>query len=393
MLSRPVSGRHLGTFIFGAILCAMSASNVLAQSAPLQGSGTIQISDAIQIDGKPIEHHNAAPIATFQVIDIAAPYDESLLVPSPAELRKKYPYESIAPRLKYESARAARQNVRVRPKLGPVARKQLTQADASFPEEADVRAKSLEMLHSDKVDEFVTKQGFGVGRMITIEPSPRFLSYPESPPLVFNERPSQSGDSQSRQVVILPERGVLEESGGAWTPSIDLLSDFHANDRSMFASLASFGHIKDRQHVAGFRSHGFAWIPYLGHPQNDIVDNKETHPEHWKIGRLELVSLLKHEKPAVYLSEHLPRMEELKDAKTRPLSAFEKSALEKLLEGEEIVTEARTNDIQMVGALRASKQCLKCHQATHGELLGAFSYDLFRDPPVKGKARSVVPPT
>ena len=31
---------------------------------------------------------------------------------------------------------------------------------------------------------------------------------------------------------------------------------------------------------------------------------------------------------------------------------------------------------RMFGALRATKQCLKCHDAARGDLLGAFSYTL-----------------
>jgi hypothetical protein len=37
----------------------------------------------------------------------------------------------------------------------------------------------------------------------------------------------------------------------------------------------------------------------------------------------------------------------------------------------------------MLGSLRAQKQCLECHRVPHGSLLGAFSYELRRDPPIK----------
>jgi hypothetical protein len=303
-------------------------------------------------------------------------------IPSADELRKRYPYESLADRLKYESRPVARTR-RAAPRLGKLARERLEQAD-SLPEVIQpIRAQSLEMLHTDKVAEFISKSGFGVGRMVTIEPSPRFLDYPDGLPVVAAPRRANSAEEEHSEVVQLPATGVREEGKGAWSPSIDLLSQFHAGDQAIFASLPSFGHIKDRRNVAGFRSHAFNWLPELIHPANDYVDNQETHPARWRVGRLELVSLLKYERPAVYVSEHLPRMNELKDAKTRPLAPFEKESLEKLMRGEEIISVARSNDIQMVGALRASRQCLKCHQVQHGELLGAFSYDLFRDPPVK----------
>jgi hypothetical protein len=112
---------------------------------------------------------------------------------------------------------------------------------------------------------------------------------------------------------------------------------------------------------------------------------KEPPKERWLITRLELVSLLKHKEPAVYVSGELPRMEDLKKSKTRPPSEFEAKALKALRDGEDVVTEATTNHIRMVGALRASKQCLECHQVRRGDVLGAFSYDLLRDPPLKAQ--------
>ena len=36
----------------------------------------------------------------------------------------------------------------------------------------------------------------------------------------------------------------------------------------------------------------------------------------------------------------------------------------------------------MLGSLRATKECLQCHRVEHGALLGAFSYELLRDPQI-----------
>src|SRR5262249_12600424 len=79
-------------------------------------------------------------------------------------------------------------------------------------------------------------------------------------------------------------------------------------------------------------------------------------------------------------SNHLPRMDELRDAPTRPLRPFEKQALAALYEGEELRTETTTNRISMLGAIRALKACLACHQVERGDRLGAFSYTLLREP-------------
>ncbi len=101
-------------------------------------------------------------------------------------------------------------------------------------------------------------------------------------------------------------------------------------------------------------------------------------PERWKVQRLELVSLLKHDAPVVYVSESLPRMKDTDDTKTRPLDAFEKSGLEALLAGEDLKVSESDNEIRMVGSVRAVKQCLACHGVERGDLLGAFTYKLRR---------------
>lgn len=71
-------------------------------------------------------------------------------------------------------------------------------------------------------------------------------------------------------------------------------------------------------------------------------------------------------------------MEALKGAKVRPLSEFEADALAKLRKGEDLVTDAAEREVRMVGSLRATKQCLQCHDVKRGDLLGCFSYDLVR---------------
>ncbi|MBI3860838.1 MAG: hypothetical protein HY290_02975 [Planctomycetia bacterium] len=186
----------------------------------------------------------------------------------------------------------------------------------------------------------------------------------------------------------LSEQDVQEDAGGAWNPSLNLLGDFHSEEQFKFANPSTYGHVKDRDHVAGFVSHGFSKLPVLKHPQNDWIKvqgkskSVESHPAAWKIVRLELVSLLKFDEPAVYVSDHLPQMSELADAKTRPLTPFEEQALESLQAGEYLVAAADTNHIRMLGSLRASKQCLECHAGRRGTLLGAFSYRLRRDPPL-----------
>lgn len=114
---------------------------------------------------------------------------------------------------------------------------------------------------------------------------------------------------------------------------------------------------------------------------NDGFENSTN----WKVNRLELVSLVVHDKPVVYASENLPKMDELTGHETRPMNAFESDALEQILKGEDLVTSATVNRIEMLGSVRATKSCVECHSTKRGELLGAFSYELIRITPY-GKA-------
>lgn len=99
----------------------------------------------------------------------------------------------------------------------------------------------------------------------------------------------------------------------------------------------------------------------------------------WQVIRLDLVSLWLNDPPAVYVSDNLSRMGELRSAPTQPLDEFEVASLKRVADGERLVTTHFTADwIRMVGAIRASRACLNCHDVERGGLLGAFSYDLRR---------------
>jgi hypothetical protein len=74
-------------------------------------------------------------------------------------------------------------------------------------------------------------------------------------------------------------------------------------------------------------------------------------------------------------------MDELRDVPCRPLDEFETENLPKLRAGDELASAQGPRRLRMIGAIRARDECLKCHSADPGELLGAFSYDLRRDRP------------
>jgi hypothetical protein len=147
----------------------------------------------------------------------------------------------------------------------------------------------------------------------------------------------------------------------------------HAAGEADFLDRDRMGYVQDRDHVAGFESHRFTAMPQLS--------IKKTQSASWRITRLELVSLLKHDPPVAYVSKNLPQMDELQSVPTRPLDSFELRSIEQLRSEEDLLIDEAETRIRMVGSLRAGKDCLQCHSVERGELLGAFTYELVPERP------------
>jgi hypothetical protein len=279
-------------------------------------------------------------------------------------LRAKFPFESLAPRLAHEEGKAARPSV-----LSAEAQERLDQRDKQFDQMRrggrpwmNLRRASLVQLHGSEVEKFVAREGFGLERMPT--PSPSFLENPPVPQLAL---PSAEIDPPHGEPIARVPYSAADAGAAA---------GLHVNSESIFLAADRMGFAKDRQHVAGFGGHAFSQHPRLGDG-----DGWPSEPqEHWAVRRMELVSLLKHDKPQVYVSAELPRMDKIDNTPLRDLGEFETGALAKLQAGEDVVTRASLNRIEMLGALRAAKSCLECHSVERGQLLGAFSYSLVRDP-------------
>lgn len=339
---------------------------------------------------KRISNHHAASVVDQDIQRLSAfgfliseesekPFDKKAAV---ERLRRKYAFESLADRLKYEVGEKQGEA----PKLSPATQERIRLANEHFQEEksseysfSDIRSRSLRMLHEDEVEAFVNRPGAGLSRMPT--PGPSYLQEPSAQdlPLASNEMIQTSDDVP----MILPATRATRAAASARQvelPSEESLLEFHQQGEGAFLSPQSFGFIKNRNQVAGFQSHGFSFAPQLQSHIDRPWYRKEN--EVWAIRRLELVSLLKQEKPAVYVSKNLPRMDQLQSAATRPLNRFEQSGLLRLHEGEDVVTNGALNRIEMIGALRATKQCQQCHDVQSGALLGAFSYELLRDPQI-----------
>ena len=215
--------------------------------------------------------------------------------------------------------------------------------------EGSFREHLLKQLHGDAVNLFVNSPGFGATRMI--RPTERGLRrWLREEPV-----PSQPGPR-------------FQETGspGEWKPTAaddePPMGDLLEVCIEDFVNPKGFGYFKDRRHVAGFESHRFSRVP---EPAN-----------RWKLQALELVSLLLHDEPRVYVSDRLPEMDRMHGTPTRPLDRFERFALDRLRQGEDILATETDEGLRMLGAVRSGKQCVKCHGGDRGDLLGAFSYAL-----------------
>lgn len=268
--------------------------------------------------------------------------------------------------------------------------------------------QALSQVHEGFVADFVAQPGLGVGRIRTlrvlrgrdldpdyeISPSlkaPELISQPDQ-----SVEQSQSADEETnrelaanlqpqpvQQLEGVPVEASAAVSGGDHSAA-ELEALKHLNRASIvsFAPPLSLGGVNSKLQARGFLSHAFR------KPAEPLEWGDP--PEIWHVQRIELVSLLKHQPAAVYVSAHLPAMDELRDAVTRPVTDFEARAIDQLRAGQEIVMHQEVRQRRMVGAIRAIQECRRCHQVPLGGLLGAFTYELqsrkaLPDPPRKPK--------
>ena len=285
-----------------------------------------------------------------------------------AELRNEYRMESMSARLKYETARDIDESESGTDKFSPEVEQRLTSFEEQW--EPDLRSFNLKELHDKATDEFVKNALLnGFLRMHGVHQSD--VELPEYPPVPFNDP-----DKSSRPYVPDRDDSVAAPLATSSDSSLSetVLALYHDAGLTDFLAPRRMGYVQDREHVAGFLSHQFGKAPQF--------PVKERHTDEWRVVRLELVSLLKHDTPVVYVSKNLPRMDELTNAPTRPLDEMERAALPQLRRERDVVIEHETNVIQMLGSIRANKTCLKCHSVKRGALLGAFTYELRRLKPI-----------
>src|SRR5207244_3987227 len=163
-------------------------------------------------------------------------------------------------------------------------------------------SRILQRLHDENYRAFVATAGFGVGRM-GLMVYPRGLEAPSAPPIQLPKPyvpPNDPATELPRQIL-----------AAAQVPTALQLTYMHERGLLDFLDRRRMGYIESRNRVIGFEPHAFGQIPSIG--------LKQQEAEPWQLIRLELISLLRHPEPVAYISDRLPRMDELKKAPTRPL--------------------------------------------------------------------------
>lgn len=317
-------------------------------------------------------------------------------------LRRQFPVESLEARLAYEP-RLPSTDLPLPPMVAARLNDQEAMRNVQFgfmpgpPDSpyAFARNLSLQRLHEQETFAFEQETGFGVGRVIRMgRPDRRSITIPERPltPLpeyVPEPESSEPIDGPLTQDGLLPQAVAAAnlQPGEADPLPIDPKAAlFAAHQASLmdFVPQQSLGWIPRPREAAGFKSHGMShWR------EQDQVKQIESQ---FHVVRLELVSLLKHETPKIYVSKYLPQMDELKGVPTRDLDDFETRALSQLSQ-QDLVVESTGSQVRMLGSIRAIKQCTECHHVRRGALLGAFSYELRAKKPSTSRKEEPPPRT
>jgi hypothetical protein len=214
----------------------------------------------------------------------------------------------------------------------------------------------LKQLHEGTVDDFIHQNGVGVYRM-------RMTNENIHPLLVAHCPTEQPGS--------VPEMHPSDLRA----PNNNELKNAHRVYRDSFVFEEGWGYVRSKNEVAGFVPHRFGSVSLQpwNEESNFQADNALKKSD-WRVASVKLVSLLMHSSPQVYEIDKLPNMDEVKDVPTRKLSSWESASLERLRAGENVFLDESPEQIRMFGAIRANKECLQCHDASRGELLGAFTY-------------------
>jgi hypothetical protein len=183
---------------------------------------------------------------------------------------------------------------------------------------------SIALNHRELVNEFIRRPGAGVSRM-----APRFV------PQVWVE--------------LVP----------------DSLSEAHAPKTSAQPPLPRYDTLKETLTLADGTERTMQERAWLQRDQRLMSVNAKSGPAVYVLDAKAEHELMKEKSAA-----------SSKNSPTRKLDEFETKALARLREDNDVVVQSTAEEMRVLGAIRARKECLECHKAEVGDLLGAFSYKL-----------------
>src|SRR5262249_21674147 len=201
-----------------------------------------------------------------------------------ADARKKLAFESLTERLPKGKPVSP-----TRP-IGPEAKERWERLDNELATWQMPRAKLLQELHEKTRKFFVESPGEGAMR--------RQLT-PEE--ILLDEFNGAAGTTDQPG-----EQADFPLSPGEPLSRVEPNRDFyhyHSDGVSNFLYPRGFGHVQDRAHVAGFKSHGF---------RSDAYPAWRVENWSWRFQYIQLVGILSHETPVVYLTDQLPSMEQVR---------------------------------------------------------------------------------
>jgi len=273
-----------------------------------------------------------------------------------AELKHEFPYETLVDRLPPRMA----MNTSPPSDLGRLDKLESEIQRKEYDVAGHYWSEALHDLHENSVDEFVNRPGFGFGRIMSNDQVVSEIKTFRN--IVHDRSPVRQPDYLNP---FTPPSKKHISALQSWNTGE--MFNIHDNGVLDFVNTNGLGYVKDREHVAGFQKHGMSKVP--------------KGSTEWSVAHIDLVGLVVHEKPVVYITANLPQMDEVSSAPKRPLDSFELAGLETLREGEDLYYRGAGDKARMLGSIRCVKQCLACHGGSRGDLLGAFSYGLIRETP------------
>ncbi len=249
---------------------------------------------------------------------------------------------------------------------GPKAKK------ASHPPITAMRQRMLAQYHGKAVSTFTAIPGFGMRRM----------------PLLYKVVPFQVPDLSTNEVEIEKEIVPPTVLKDVFAKSLDGFRDpakpLPVHKGTAFGRRNGFGHPLSVSGGLQLRMLDLVGLIDADGPKvysgGKAFEVRQMSAEETKAA-LRGNSAVKPLAPFAGLQQKLPDVayaKALADAgklQTRPLDVFETTGVAELRDGKDLFIRTRGNVIRMLGALRASAQCLECHsESKRGDLLGAFSY-------------------